>query len=62
MNRLEVTVVSVLKEPWQEVNEEECCWKVVVQTECYGSTKIKTFEATSKKAISRYVIGYSWEE
>ena len=62
MNRLDVNVVSVLKEPWKEINEEECCWKVVVQTECYGDNKIRTLTSTTKKGIDRYVVGYSWEE
>ena len=60
MNLVDITIIEIISEPRQLIDDEFCCWEVVVKTDCYGSIRTETFRAISKSIIDMYCVGYTY--
>ena len=62
MNQVDVFVDEIIEPPKQVVTDDFCGWVVKIRTVCYGHKKEAVKTATTKEAIERYKVGYSWLE
>ena len=59
MNVIDFTIVRIIGEPYQKIDEEYCCWAIDVVTECYGQYTTVTCMEITKTGINKYKVGYT---
>jgi hypothetical protein len=59
MNLVDVIVVKVIIEPYQQ---EDGNWTTTVLTDCWGRKQEKTITDNKKWKVEKYEKGYSWRE
>ena len=62
MSTKDVYVNKIIKEPYRDIDEEYCCWAVVVEVYHDGGFWERVIRRCKKSEIDQIKPGYSWIE